>query len=284
MVPSSLAPISCHFASVHVLSLGKRGSTLTVFLFLHSERGELPSMILYLIRHGQSANNLLAEQLLGRPGPSRFETYMKQRVAEPPLTEMGEKQADRLGAYVRGMAITRLYCSPMLRTMQTIKPVADSLDCQPSVWIDLHEHGGIFLRSGADAQAVGFPGLNRAEMSSMFPGYGLDGIGENGWWHGAEEDRASCHARAVRVAEELHRMAKASEEDEGIAAVSHGTFMDSLLKALIGRLPGNEFYFNHNNTGITRVDFSPSKTDGSMSVTVRYVNRTDHLADEHTTY
>lgn len=240
-------------------------------------------MILYLIRHGQSSNNLLAQQLLGGTGPYSFETYMKQRVAEPPLTELGEKQADRLGAYVQGKAITRLYCSPMLRTMQTIRPVADSLGCQPSVWIDLHEHGGIFLRPGSDAEAVGFPGLNRAEMSSMFPGYGLDGIGENGWWHGAEEDRASCHARAVRVAEELYRMAKELDGEEGIAAVSHGTFMDSLLKALFGRLPGNEFYISHNNTGITRVDFSPSKTDGSISTTVRYTNRADHLADGHIT-
>ena len=241
-------------------------------------------MILYLIRHGQSANNLLAEQLNEGPGQISFETYMKQRVAEPPLTEMGEKQAKRLGTFISDVAITRLYCSPMLRTMQTMQPVADALGCDPSVWLELHEHGGIFLRPAADAEAVGFPGLSRAEMSAMFPGYRLDGIGESGWWHGAEEDRASCHARALRVAEALHLMAKESDEEEGIAAVSHGTFLDSLLKALLGRLPGNEIYFNHHNTGITRVDFSTSRTESSMSVTIRYTNRADHLADNHLTF
>ena len=241
-------------------------------------------MILYLIRHGQSANNLLADQLQERPGPFPYETYMKQRVAEPPLTEMGEKQANRLGTYISDVAISRLYCSPMLRTMQTIQPVADALGLSPSVWLDLHEHGGVFLRSGANAEAVGFPGLSRAEMSQKFPGFRLNDVGECGWWQGGEEDRASCHARAVRVAEALHQMAKDSEEDEGIAAVSHGTFLDSLLKALLGRLPGNEIYFNHHNTGITRVDFTPSITDNSMVATVRYTNRIDHLADNDLTY
>ncbi|MYH63108.1 MAG: histidine phosphatase family protein, partial [Caldilineaceae bacterium SB0675_bin_29] len=137
-------------------------------------------MILYLIRHGQSFNNLLAEQLMDRPGPYPYESYMKQRVAEPPLTTLGEEQAERLGSYVNGMAISRLYCSPMLRTMQTIRPLAESLGCNPAVWIDLHEHGGVFHRPGADAEAVGHPGLNRSEMSEMFPNYRTDSIGESG--------------------------------------------------------------------------------------------------------
>ncbi len=241
-------------------------------------------MILYLIRHGQSANNLLAEQLKERSGTYTFETYMSQRVAEPPLTELGERQAKQLGAYGPQMAISRLYCSPMLRTMQTIKPLSDSLGCDPTVWIDLHEHGGVFLRPGADVKAVGYPGLSRSEMGQKFPGYRLDGIGENGWWQGDEEDLASCHARAVRVTDELHRMAGEADENEAIVAVSHGTFMDSLLKALLGRLPGKDLYFNHHNTGVTRVDFSPSGTGGNLTVTVRYTNRTDHLVDDQLTY
>ena len=241
-------------------------------------------MILYLIRHGQSTNNLLAEQLKEREDEVYWSSYTKERVAEPALTAMGEEQASLLGTYMGDVAISRLYCSPMLRTMQTIQPVADALGASPSVWLDLHEHGGIFLRPDASAEAVGFPGLSRAEMSAKFPGYRLDGVGENGWWQGAEEDRAACHARAVRVAEALHKMAKESEEDEGIAAVSHGTFMDSLLKALLGRLPGNEIYFNHHNTGITRVDFLSSMSDSGMFVIVRYTNRTDHLAGIRLTY
>ena len=240
-------------------------------------------MIFYLIRHGQSANNILADQLKEQPGPYPYDKYMKQRVAEPPLTATGERQAARLGKHVANLPISRLFCSPMLRTMQTMRPVADALSCAPSVWIELHEHGGIFHRPGVEAEAVGYPGLGRPEMSEMFPGFRLDGVGESGWWNGGEEDRAGCHARAVRVAEALHRMANDFAEDESIAAVSHGTFMDSLLKAILGRLPGSEFYVNHHNTGISRIDFLPWKGSENL-VFVRYVNRTDHLAADDMTY
>lgn len=240
-------------------------------------------MILYLIRHGQSSNNMLGDELRAESGPSAMEEYMTQRVAEPPLTETGEKQAALLGPFLGELPIKRLYCSPMLRTMQTVKPVADALKQAPSVWIDLHEHGGIFERKGHNAEAVGHPGLGRAQMAQQFPGFQLDGIGEDGWWFGGEEDRAGCHARAARVLEELHRMAQELAKDEPVAAVSHGTFMDSLLKTIVGRLPGNEFYFNHHNTGITRIDFLPWEGRSSVAF-IRYVNRIDHLADDELTY
>ncbi len=240
-------------------------------------------MILYLIRHGQSTNNLLDEELKKQTEPSSFDDYMKRRVSEPPLTANGERQADKLGRFIGSLPVAHLYCSPMLRTMQTMRPVAASLGSAPSVWVDLHEHGGIFQRASADAEAVGFPGMGRTEMAANFPGYRLDGISEKGWWFGGEEDRAGCHARAARVLEELHRMAQELATDETVAAISHGTFMDSLLKAIVGRLPGNEFYFNHHNTGITRVDFLPWE-DRSCAAFIRYVNRIDHLADDEPTY
>ena len=264
-------------------------------------------MILYLIRHGQSANNLLAEEVrreFGEFGPEAHDAYMRQRVAEPPLTETGEAQAEELGAYLRDvrpkhragyedppdeesvqmgagnwLGITHLYCSPMLRTLQTARPVAKALSLSPSVWLDIHEHGGVFERAGAEAEAVGFPGLCRSEMAELFPEYRVDGVGEEGWWTGAEEDRPACDARAVRVAQRLHEMAEEMPDDR-IAAVSHGTFLDSLLKALLGRLPGTDFHFNHYNTAITRVDFVRSHADGGRFVVVRYTNRVDHLTPE----
>lgn len=241
-------------------------------------------MILYLIRHGQSANNLLAEQMKEEAEPFPYESYMKKRLAEPPLTAWGEKQAGLLGEMADNLAVDRIYCSPMLRTLQTARPLSQATGCPTSVWIDLHEHGGVFLRSGADAEAVGFPGLARSEMSELFPRYQLKGIGDGGWWQGGEEDRAACHARAVRVAEALHCMAIGSQKEEKVAAVSHGTFMDSLIKALLGRLPGNEFYVNHHNTGITRIDFGATGYDSSRVITLRYTNRASHLPDELLTF
>ena len=240
-------------------------------------------MILYLIRHGQSSNNQLGDELKAETSSPAMDAYMAQRVAEPPLTVKGEQQAARLGKYLADQPITRLFCSPMLRTMQTMQPVADALNREPAVWVDLHEHGGIFERKGLNADPVGLPGLGRARMAEEFPGFRLDGIGEDGWWFGGEEDREGCHARALRVSETLHRMAGELAEEDLIAAVSHGTFMDSLLKGIVGRLPGNEFYFNHHNTGITRVDFRPWGGRSSVAF-IRYVNRIEHLADNDSTY
>lgn len=240
-------------------------------------------MILYLIRHGQSTNNLLDEELKKRTEPFSFDEYMKRRVSEPPLTANGEKQADQLGTFIGSLPVAHLFCSPMLRTMQTMQPVAASLGSAPSVWVDLHEHGGIFQRASADGEAVGLPGMGRTEMAANFPGYRLDSIDDKGWWFGGEEDRAGCHARAVRVLEELYRMAQDLAADEAVAAISHGTFMDSLLKAMVGRLPGDQFYFNHHNTGITRVDFLPWG-DKNCVPFFRYVNRTDHLVGDELTY
>ena len=67
---------------------------------------------------------------------------------------------------------------------------------------------------------------------------------------------------------------RAAENDESvIALVSHGTFIDQLLKALMNQSEnGHQFFYSQNNTSITLVDFLG---DGPM--VLRYSNRTQHL-------
>jgi broad specificity phosphatase PhoE len=62
---------------------------------------------------------------------------------------------------------------------------------------------------------------------------------------------------------------------ERIAVISHGGFMDALLKALTNQLPNPHLFYHHYNTGITSVDFRPDGT-----VDLRYLNRFDHLPPE----
>ena len=80
-------------------------------------------MELYLIRHGQSTNNEG-----GLP-----------RTADPPLTDIGVEQARWTGESLKDEGITRLYCSPMLRTLQTAQIISDILDLPPHVFVGLHE-------------------------------------------------------------------------------------------------------------------------------------------------
>lgn len=236
-------------------------------------------MELYIIRHAQSTNNVLTPE------------YRHLRVADAPLTGLGQSQAavlarhlatglnpgppaDALGRPAQtDYRISRLYCSAMWRSLHTARFIADALERPPEVWLDPHEHGGVYLDHGEPGGKVGYPGKTRGEILAEFPGCLLpEGITDEGWWRSGYEDWPACCARALRVARTLRRWA---ETDERITIVSHGGFINALLKALFNLLPSRELFFHHYNTGITRLDFY-----GDGRVGVRYLNRSDHLPPE----
>ena len=57
-------------------------------------------MELFLIRHGQSLNNFQPQE---------------QRVEDPPLTDLGRRQAELLAEWIESAGLTRLICSPFRR-------------------------------------------------------------------------------------------------------------------------------------------------------------------------
>jgi broad specificity phosphatase PhoE len=99
-------------------------------------------MELYMIHHGQSTNNALSDP--------------RSRVCDPPLTELGRRQAEIVAQHLAtgtrpvpweenfrnrsGCGITRLYCSPMWRALQTAQYIGQTLGLAPQVWIDIHYH------------------------------------------------------------------------------------------------------------------------------------------------
>ena len=224
-------------------------------------------MQLYLIRHGQSQNNILT------PDTNHL------RVSDPDLTELGQQQAEVVAQHLadfrvwgKSYGITHLYCSAMRRTLQTTQPIAKALNLIPEVWVDIHERGGIFLKEAPETY-VGYPGMTRSQIQNEFPDYILpDEVTENGWWNVADgmEDELASQYRAMKVAAALRsRMDTA----DCIALVTHGGFMDILLMALTRRLPVNEelFHFIHHNTAITAIRFYKEET------VLYYTNRTEHL-------
>jgi 2,3-bisphosphoglycerate-dependent phosphoglycerate mutase len=246
-------------------------------------------MQLFLIRHGESANNALGA------GDISYGDYMVQRSPDPSLTQIGKRQAEMAARHLAadghpesqngtplastraGYGIQTLYVSAMLRALQTAGPIGAALGLAPQVLIDIHEHGGLFLGNprSEDDPVRAFRGLTRGDIETRFPGYGIpDEVTDTGWWNGGYETIEECEARAARVAAMLRQRAH-DDPDVVIGFVTHGTFMDRLLKALLHGMQGREFFFFHYNTAITRVDFIP---DGP--VVVRYSNRTQHLAPE----
>ena len=190
-------------------------------------------MDLFIIRHGQSANNTIAHQ--------------RDPEVDPPLTDLGIRQARLLAEHLatgathdwisnptagnselglrKGFGITSVFCSPMYRSMQTAKPVGQALGLTPQIWIDVHERGGVYLDHGKGEGIVGYPGRNRLEIVADFPDFQLPaGITEHGWWNQDYEDLPAIAVRAMKVSNQLREMA---ESGERVAIISHGGIMDA---------------------------------------------------------
>lgn len=238
-------------------------------------------MRLYVIRHAH-VNYRRGIKLESLPPEER--SYL----SDPPLTDIGRQQAALLGEHLKpralpvegtppipmdrsGFSISRLFCSPMRRALQTAQPVAAALGLPAEIWLDVHEVGGIRYDQGDGRGPQGFAGLSRAEVEEHFPGFVIPAdFAEGGWWdRPAELDEYT--ARLKRVAQAVRAMAQSGEEN--FAIITHGTAANCLLHALLGSESHEDFYFNHSNTGITSVTFRENET------LLRYQNRLEHLPD-----
>jgi len=249
-------------------------------------------MDLYIIRHAQSENNALMQD-------------QHLRVKDPDLTEVGVQQANLLAQYLKENnniddlvrkkiddparaerhphKITHLYCSAMKRALKTAQPIGEALGLNAEVWVDIHEHGGIFLEE-PEGVITGYGGMTRSEILELYPNYVLPKIiTEAGWWNPAngKEDVPGCHARAIRTAQMLWERARhADTKDDVVAIVTHGFFIDCLLKALWNSSPGTGHFHWLYNTSVTRVDFVTESPRFGDFVGMRCINRVAHLPEE----
>lgn len=240
-------------------------------------------MNLYIIRHAESVNNRIAEN-------TDYADFIATRSFDPEITDVGEKQVEALVAHIsssshpefirkghaqpQGYGITRIVCSPMTRTLQTAAPIAAALGLPLEVWLDIHEQGGLFEGDPAAEGGVrSHPGLTRTAMTTRFGPLVLpDSVTDKGWWRGGYEDYPESEARAVTVADRLVALA-AAEPDTHLAFVSHGTFLNQMLRVLLNVPIDAPMYFFHANTGITRLEFT-----GDGFRVLRYTNRIAHLS------
>lgn len=237
-------------------------------------------MRLYIIRHGH---------VTYRRGVPFASVPPKERslLPDPALTEMGRRQAALLGEHMsRGIlpeehtqplphdrlvfAITRLFCSPMRRALQTARPVAAALGLRPEIWLGLHESTGLWHDEGDGRGARGVPGLTRVEVEEQFPEFVIPpDFADDGWWNRPPETEAEYLPRLQRVAQDIRAMAVNS--DEHIAIVSHGTASNYILHGLLGSKEYEKVYFNHAHTGMSNLIIEENET------TVRYQNSVQHL-------
>ena len=122
-------------------------------------------MVLFFVRHGQSANNALYDTTGGDDG----------RVMDPELTPAGVQQAARVAETLRcgqpllrmngsggeGFGLTHLYSSLMVRAAHTGQAIAQALGLPLLGWTDLHEGGGISFRTLSPANLPVTPAIRR---------------------------------------------------------------------------------------------------------------------------
>ena len=80
-------------------------------------------MRLFVIRHGQGLNNI-----------------GKADIPDCVLSSLGERQVRRIPAFFRKMRVDRIFCSPLMRTIQTATPLAEAKDLPIVLVPEMAEH------------------------------------------------------------------------------------------------------------------------------------------------
>jgi 2,3-bisphosphoglycerate-dependent phosphoglycerate mutase len=235
-------------------------------------------MRLYLIRHGQSLNNVIWAETGTDKG----------RVFDPPLTDKGWQQIECVAEFMRDELGTRLpltgldhdakrptviYTSLMTRAVDTGRAVARALNVPLVALVDAHETGGLFLDDEESGERRGIGGPNRAHFETHYPELELPHhLGEAGWWNRPFEPQELRADRARAVWQDL--VERHAKPDDVIGLITHGGFYNHLLAILLG-LPGREdVWFTLNNCAVSRIDLT------ERGLAFIYLNRIEHLPSE----
>ena len=246
-------------------------------------------MQLYFIRHAQSENNLL------------FDLYGNEahRKPDPTITDTGWKQAKILSEFVRnsgngspegetdpinrsGFHFSHIYCSLMIRSIQTGTVLANATGLPLVALSDLHEGGGIFCKDEVSGENLPLPGNDLPYFKENFPHLILPkDMNDNGWWNRPFEDHQQRSLRAVRLLKLL--LETHGNSNYKIALISHGGFYNYFLGEILGcysQLESGEIirrpqvWLTMFNTAITRIDWEDEETR------LVYHNRIDFMPTE----
>ena len=200
---------------------------------------------LLLIRHAQSENNALEDQF---------------RVPDPDITELGVAQSKKLALSIAKLAPNVVYCSPFLRSLETMRWIAEQMSAVPIVRQDIYEQGGChsgFQTGRRTAQL----GMNRATLSRQYAGWHLDErIGDDGWYdldHYETTDEARKRAHQVRKWYESETQMHSAQDR--VAMVIHADFKLRLLEAFLEVDSIEEQMGDIVNTSISRLSLSKGR-------------------------
>lgn len=225
-------------------------------------------MHLYLVRHGQSTTNRLTAQSprsadgLAFSRPDSSPAFVGRQI-DPELTELGLRQAELTADRLKRERLTDLYCSPLVRALQTAQVLGSALSLRPRVWVSLTEHRGL----------EGFRGLSRREAERLFPHCALpEEMGEQGWWNGEMEPADALWRRAGSAVSALLRIHGGT--DARVAVVAHGTFTSRFIAHLLECPDVDYCRFLLGNCSVTLLTLSEGQ------VRLHYANDMTHLPED----
>lgn len=237
---------------------------------------------LLFIRHGQSTNNVLTAA--GHP--------FRGRSADPELTPLGLRQSERLAQAFRAGLIPRptvLISSPMVRAVQTTRPLAEELDLPILIDTRAYEVGGVY--TGEPQSPGAHPGAAASRLLSLSERVSLpEDFGEQGWYRGG------AHVETQQEAQERGRLLYASlvashpEHSAVVGLVCHEWIIQYLIRAAmsLSNPEGSpDPWLVVVNTATTLVETDrprPKPFEGTGTSAIWWINRHDHLATDELTH
>jgi 2,3-bisphosphoglycerate-dependent phosphoglycerate mutase len=234
------APFPCRPNAGLICAAVRRWRSDSTFHVLRSR------MILYLVRHGESAFNA-AGRIQGQ--------------LDPPLSELGQRQGQALAAALATLPIEAVYCSPLQRAMQTAAPLAAELKLELRTLDGLKE-----LNAGI------FQGKTWPEVHDEFPA-------EAARWTSQDPDFRIPQGESRRELMSRGRAAFDTIRECGcrqVAVVAHGGILAAALKAML-EVPPQRNPFSFFNASISKLAW-----DGQVKLLT--LNQIEHLRRPDGTY
>ena len=197
---------------------------------------------LVLVRHGQSTWN---------------EEHRIQGQLDPPLSDLGRRQAVLLGGRLAGREFTGFYASDLKRAFETAEIIGRRVGMNPSPMAGLRE---VFLGR--------WEGLRTDEIASEFPDSWARWIKKPDWDVVPDgEGGPAFDARVHSAMDEIF-----ARHDHGdVLVVTHGGVVQVALHRVLGRASQGLFPFRIQNASISLIE----KRDGRMVISG--VNDIAHL-------
>ncbi len=232
-------------------------------------------MRLYLIRHGQSVNNLIwteTQSDKGRSHDPELTTtgYFQAQAVAKFLREELSKHLPLGGLYSDAASPIILYTSLMTRAVETGRVVARALNVPLVALGDAFESGGLYHKDDETGERHGVAGPNRAHFELHYPELALpEELGDVGWYNRPAEPKEERPQRARRVWDELLKRHGTSEDVIGL--ITHGGFYNHLLAILLNLSNKEDVWFTLNNCALSRIDVT------EHGIALVYLNRIDFL-------